>query len=436
MQTRNILTRLYESAVKAADPSSQIRAHANHILSTHAHYGFRRTVLLAAGKAAPAMASALLDCTGGIIDKGLIVTGHGMLEGHDFSRYPDIEVMEASHPMPDGSSLQAARKAMDLFQQETRAEDTLVICLISGGASSLICAPAGEVLLEEKVQVIDALMRAGAGIHELNTVRKHLSAIKGGRLMEAAHPSMVISLIVSDVPDDDISAIASGPTAPDSTTASDALAVLDKYSISPLPATVLAQLLTEQRGLCPETPGNDNPIFDRTENIVIMNNRTALEGALNQARAFSLNAEVIEEMVTGDVAHAAVLMAAQSAERLKSENLPICLISGGETTSAIRGNGMGGRNMELALRFAMELEDLRGITMLSAGTDGIDGPTDAAGAIVDTNTIREAMQLNLAAEKYLDNSDSYNFFKQAGGLFITGPTGTNVMDIQLVIVGA
>jgi len=434
VQVKNILEKLYDAAIKAADPSAQVKAYANNVLSSHAHFGFRRTVLLAVGKAAPSMARALLESTGGIVDRGLVITTRGSLKGYDFSASPAIETIEAAHPLPDQSSLMASGKALEMLY-ETQAEDTLAICLLSGGASSLLSAPARGVLLDEKNSIIRALLYSGADIVEINTVRKHLSAVKGGRLAEAAYPSMVMSLIVSDVLGDDISVIASGPTAPDPTSASDALAVLDKYGISP-PATVLQQLLSEQRGIVSRTPIANDPVFERTENIVILNNRDALEGVLKQAETFSLNAEILEEPVTGDVGKAAVLLAARSAERLKSGNLPVCLISGGETTVNVKGRGQGGRNMELALRFALELEDLSGITMLSAGTDGIDGPTDAAGAIVDTNTVREALESGLDAKAYLDNNDSYNFFRRSRGLFVPGPTGTNVMDIQFVIIGA
>lgn len=434
MQVKNILEKLYDAAIKAADPAAQVKAYANNILSSHAHFGFRRTVLLAVGKAAPSMAMALLESTGGIVDRGLVITSRGSLKGHDFSASPGIEAIESAHPLPDQSSLMASGKALEMLY-ETQAEDTLVICLLSGGASSLLSAPAKGVLFDEKNNIIKTLLYSGADIMETNTVRKHLSAVKGGRLAEAAYPSMVMSLIVSDVQGDDISVIASGPTAPDPTSASDALAVLDKYGISP-PATVLQQLLSEQRGIVSRTPIANDPVFERTENIVILNNRDALEGVLKQAEAFSLNAEILDEPVMGDVGKAAVLMAARSAERLKSGNLPVCLISGGETTVNVNGKGQGGRNMELALRFALELDDLSGITMLSAGTDGIDGPTEAAGAIVDTNTVREALESGLDAKTYIDNNDSYNYFRRTRGLFITGPTGTNVMDVQFVIIGA
>jgi glycerate-2-kinase len=434
MQVRSTLEKLFEAAINAADPAAHVSTYANHILSSHAHYGFSRTVMLAAGKAAPSMASALLDSTGGIVDRGLVITSPGSIEGYDFSTYPGIEAIEAAHPVPDESSLMAAGKALEMLY-ETQSDDTLVICLLSGGASSLLSAPAKAVLFEEKQSVLGNLLNSGADIFEINTVRKHLSAVKGGRLAEALYPSMVISLIVSDVPGDDISTIASGPTAPDPTTATDALAVLDKYCITP-PATVLQQILSEQRGIIDSTPDGDSHVFERAENIVILNNQTALEGALRQAEAFSLNAEILEEQVSGDVAKAAVLMAAKSAERLKSGSLPVCLISGGETTLSVKGTGKGGRNMELALMFAIELEDLSCITVLSAGTYGSDGPTDAAGAIVDTNTVREALASGIDAEACLSNNDSYNFFRKAGGLLVTGPTGTNVMDIQLIFVGA
>lgn len=434
MQVENLLKKLYEASIEAANPAAMVAACANNILSTHAHFGFRRTVLVAAGKAAPAMAEALLQSTGGIVDRGLVITKHGYMEGYDFSFYKKIETMEAGHPIPDENSLQAGAKALALVREE-QAEDTLIIMLISGGGSSLMCAPAGEIKFEEKQEVFDKLLTCGADISEMNTVRKHLSALKGGMLMQEAGQSKVISLIVSDVPGDDVSLIASGPTVADPSTATDALAVLTKYAITP-PATVLAHLLSVQRGLTPDTPDEDSTVFERTENLVILNNHTALEGALNRAHAFSLNAVILDDPVTGDVGQAALLLAAKAAAKLKSDNLPICLISGGETTVKVTGDGKGGRNMELALRFAMELEGLAGITMLSAGTDGIDGPTDAAGAIVSTSTVPGARNKGIEPEFYLRQNNSYNFFKDTGGLFITGPTGTNVMDIQFIIVGA
>lgn len=433
MKAENILRELYHAAIKAADPAETVQAYTNNILSTHAHYGFKRTLLLAVGKAAPNMAKALLDSTGSIVDEGILITKHGHMAGFNLEQYPQIETYEAGHPMPDDEGIMASTRVLDMLQSKG-GPDTLIICLLSGGASALMCAPAAGVSMREKQDVTSSLLLSGADIAEINTVRKHLSAIKGGRLMETAYPSRVISLIVSDVPGDDPGVIASGPTAPDTTNATHALAVLDKYGITP-PATVLAHLLSTQRGLIADTPDENSPIFENAENVILLNNRTALEGALNKTVAFSLEAEILNDNLQGDVGKAALWLAPRSAEKLKSEHLPICLICGGETTVQVKGKGQGGRNMELALRFALELEGLAGIAMLSAGTDGTDGITEAAGAIITSRTIQQARAKGIDPEQYLEDNDSYNFFKTAGGLFVTGPTGTNVMDIQLILVG-
>jgi glycerate 2-kinase len=273
----------------------------------------------------------------------------------------------------------------------------------------------------------------------LNTIRKHISNVKGGRLAEIAYPVRVISLILSDVIGDRLDVIASGPTAPDRTTFQDALAVLEKYSLADkIPLSVLDILRRGSQGLIPETPKENSIVFRTVENIIIGSNKKALEAAKTKARELNLHAEIISTEITGEARNIGKWLAKVALETHKnfrtSHHKPLCLISGGETTVTVKGNGIGGRNMELALAFALEIEGIEGITLLSAGTDGTDGPTDAAGAIVNGETIRKAKFLGIDAEEYLKNNDSYHFFERIECLFVTGPTGTNVMDIQIVVI--
>jgi glycerate-2-kinase len=281
------------------------------------------------------------------------------------------------------------------------------------------------------------LLMAGANISELNTVRKHVSGVKGGRLAEIAYPAHMISLILSDVIGDRIDVIASGPTSPDTTTYNDALQVLEKYRIRNKALPSVAEVLEKGRkGIIPETPKEGARIFERLENIIIGSNRIALMAAKEEAEKRGLGVEMISSELSGEAKDAGRWLAEKALEIKNSKPLQrtLCLISGGETTVTVEGTGLGGRNMELALSFALEIKDVAGITLLSAGTDGTDGPTDSAGAIVDWKTAIRARDLGINPETYLDNNDSYNFFKKTDELFITGPTGTNVMDIQIMVI--
>ncbi|HOP41418.1 MAG TPA: MOFRL family protein, partial [Geobacteraceae bacterium] len=263
----------------------------------------------------------------------------------------------------------------------------------------------------------------------------HLSRVKGGRLAALISPARTISLILSDVIGDDLDVIASGPTAADSTTYRDAIAVIERYELTDrIPAEAAAHLALGARGDIPETPKEGNPVFLRVENRIIGSNRVALEAALTAARAMGLTAEITTSRMTGEASEAAHKLATTAIERQKSRHgTPLCLLSGGETVVQVRGTGTGGRNMELALCFALEIAGADGITLLSAGTDGTDGPTDAAGALVNGNTIPAAERGR--ALDFLRNNDSYTYFREIGGLFITGPTGTNVMDVQILLIG-
>ena len=311
------------------------------------------------------------------------------------------------------------------------------MCLISGGGSALLVSPSEGISLAEKQELTGLLLRSGADIHELNTVRKHISRVKGGRLAEIAYPAHIISLIISDVIGDSLDVIASGPTSPDHSTYADALGVLEKYGlINECPESILAYLSKGAKGSFPETPKEGDVIFERVENTIIGNNRMAIECAKKKAEEMGFHAEIRSTALSGEARNVGKRLAREAMEirKARTTGRPVCLISGGETTVTVHGNGRGGRNMELALAFAIEIEGIDGIALLSSGTDGTDGPTDAAGAIVDGQTTQKARNLGLDPGTYLRHNDSYTFFGRIGELFITGPTETNVMDMQMVLI--
>ena len=314
------------------------------------------------------------------------------------------------------------------------------MCLISGGGSALFVYPYNGITLEDKQISTDLLLKAGADINELNAVRKHISRVKGGRFVEIAYPAKVFALIISDVLGDKLDVIASGPTSPDRSTFQDALNVIDKYKLkAEIPGSVIDILNRGREGLVPETPKGGDPVFRTVKNTIIGNNQKVLDAAKDEAQALGFEAEIIASNISGEARDVGRWFAGRASEirnalTLKKEKKQVCLISGGETTVTVRGSGKGGRNTELALGFAREIEDTQGITFLSAGTDGTDGPTDAAGAIVDGSTIGKAKSLGLNPDEYLANNDSYNFFKHIDSLFVTGPTGTNVMDVQILLI--
>ena len=385
--------------------------------------------VIGGGKATFSAAKALDEVLGERIKRGCI-----NIKGNMRKRLKQIKVIEAGHPIPNERGYEGAREIMDIAKEAKKSD--LVFCVITGGASALMPLPAENIALEDKKKVTDQLLKCGATISEINTVRKHISRVKGGRLAEIAYPSRVISLILSDVIGDRLDIIASGPTSPDNTTYQDALRVLVQYKlIDTSPRSVVGVLERGIKGLLPETPKGGSPIFEKANNIIIGSNKKALAGAKTEAEKL-LHVEILSSEITGEARDVGKWLA-QKAKEIKSSrssNRPLCLISGGETTVTVKGNGIGGRNMELALSFAMEIEGIEGITLLSAGTDGTDGPTDAAGAIVDGQTEVKARATGVSPEEYLRNNDSYNFFKKIDGLFITGPTGTNVMDVQIVVI--
>ncbi|MFN3479443.1 MAG: glycerate kinase [Thermodesulfovibrionales bacterium] len=435
---------IFYAALKAVDPYFAIKIYADKIRVSYQKGDFKRLFIVGFGKAAYSMAKAMEDNLGDLVDSGIVITKYGHANNSRFkiqdSKYFSLQpsafsIFEAGHPVPDENGLIGTEEIIRLLKKADK--NTLVVCLISGGGSALLVSPYEGISLAEKQEITELLLKSGADINELNTVRKHISKVKGGRLAEIAYPAKVISLILSDVIGDRLDVIASGPTAPDRTTFNDALKILEKYGlIDKAPRSIIEVLEKGTKGLIPETPKEGNKIFENVENIIIGSNRIALEAAKKKAEELGFHAEIISSEVRGEARDIGRWLAdIARTKRLNSSNRLNCLISGGETIVTVKGNGLGGRNMELALSFAMEIEGTDRITLLSAGTDGTDGPTDAAGAIVDGKTIRKAKAIGLNPEEYLNDNDSYNFFKKIGELFITGPTGTNVMDIQIMVIG-
>ncbi|HYA14472.1 MAG TPA: glycerate kinase [Syntrophales bacterium] len=426
---------IFHAALKAVNPYELIKEHIDQIRSIYREGDYRKLYVISFGKAAYSMTKAVADLADDLLTEGIMVTKYGHVLESGIS--DKIAIFEAAHPLPDFQGVLATEKIIALLEEAER--QTLVVCLISGGGSALLVAPHKDISLSEKQEVTRLLLKAGANIHELNTVRKHLSRIKGGRLAEIAYPATVLSLILSDVIGDPLDVIASGPTAPDQTTFRDALKVINFYGLgNKIPEKARLILVQGTRGEISETPKEGNPVFARVQNIIVGNNIKAIEAAKKEAEGQGYQAIIISTELKGEARDVAVWLAdkaIEASQKLIGESQgKICLISGGETTVIVLGNGLGGRNMELALAFAQEIKGKKGIILLSAGTDGTDGPTDAAGAIVDGRTIDRAETSGVNPQDYLKNNDSYNFFKATGGLFITGPTGVNVMDLQIILI--
>lgn len=417
--------RIFRAALDAADPYRAVAERKDYIAEAFRRENFGRLVVVGFGKASAAMAAAVEDTLGDILDTGIIITKFSHVGDRKFHK---IRTHEAGHPVPDESGQRATEEILNLLKGAD--EKTLLVCLVSGGGSALLAAPAEGISLSDKQAVTTALLKAGAGINELNAVRKHISRVKGGRLARAAYPARVMSLLISDVIGDSPDVIASGPTAPDSSTWQDAIGVIDKYGAK-VPESVVELLRKGAEGSLPDSPKPGDFIFEKVENIIVGSNKLALSAAREEAEILGFSTELLTSTLCGEAREAARWLASAASRRRKR---PACLIAGGETTVTVRGTGKGGRNTELALAFSLEVEGKDGITLLSAGTDGTDGPTDAAGAVVDGSTAPDARRAGMDPREYLDNNDSYTFFERAGGLLKTGPTGTNVMDVDIILL--
>jgi len=412
---------ILQAAIKAGDVGPLVRRALESMDLSRA----RRILVVGAGKASGAMAQALEGVLGDRISAGLVVVKDGYT-----APTRKIRLLEAGHPIPDERGLRAANEILAVAR--SAGADDLVIVLISGGGSALAPCPAPPITLEEKQALTRLLLAAGANINELNAVRRHCSLFKGGRLARAAGPASVLALVLSDVIGDPLDVIASGPTAPDQTTYADALAILERFELrAKAPRAVVEHLERGARGEIPENPKADDPIFRRVQNRVIGNNSLVVEAAVRQAEALGLRPSFVTRALSGE----AWEVAEEFCGLATSVTPPACLVAGGETTVTVRGNGVGGRCQEFALAAALAIQGKEDVLVLAAGTDGTDGPTDAAGALADGDTITKAARRNLDARASLEANDSYRFFSDLGDLITTGPTNTNLLDLYLLLVG-
>lgn len=392
----------------------------------------RRVVVVGAGKASGTMAEAVEAVLDGVPLEGLVAVKERREPG---SRR--VRVVESGHPIPDARGEAAGEEILRLARDA--GPDDLVLCLISGGGSALTPSPVPGVALAEKQAVTRLLLECGATINELNAVRKHLSRLKGGQLARAAHPAPVVALLLSDVIGDPLDVIASGPTAPDPTTYDDALAVLDRFGLrARVPATVRAHLEAGARGEVADTPKPGDPTLASVTNVVIGNNGLVVNAAVEEARRLGFTPCLLTRRLQGEAREVARVFAAVLDEIARSGSpvgRPACVIAGGETTVTIRGRGTGGRCQEFALALVPELAAMRDIVVLAAGTDGSDGPTDAAGAVVDPITLERSCGQGLDIRRALAENDSHAIFAALGDLVVTGPTGSNLMDVYVGLVG-
>lgn len=428
---------IFNAALKAADAAKAVSRHLRVDGQSididgrlYSLTNYRKIFVVGAGKGSAQMCKALAELIGDWLYGGIIITKYGYAVP-----VKKIAIIEAGHPIPDENGLRATKRVLSLLRQTT-SED-LVINLISGGGSALLCSPADGVPFHEKQEISRLLLRCGAPIGEINAIRKHISKVKGGHLARLAYPSTLISLILSDVVGDSISDIASGPTAPDPSTFSDCQTMLDRYKLRTEKSGSIGRLIDKgSAGEIEETPKPGDPIFNNVVNVVIGSNRLAVIAAKEQAEALGYHVKVIDDLAEGEatelaVAHAAVIKEIYHSGRFRRST---CVISGGESTVTVRGDGLGGRNQEFAVATALELDGLDGVVALIGGTDGTDGPTEAAGGIVDGGTVRRGKIKGLDPRDYLNRNDSYHYLQATDDLLVTGPTFTNVMDLRVFII--
>lgn len=428
-KVRSRLSSIYNAAVARVQPYNLVKEHEKIVRNEWQRGGYNKLILLGFGKGAYPMAVSFEEIFYNIITAGAVITNYGGTKMFKDKGLKKITLYESAHPVPDNNSVVAAKKLVRILRGAD--ESTLVVVLISGGGSALFAYPYEGITLGEKIAITKMLISSGADITEINTVRKHISHVKGGRLAELAYPARVLSLILSDVISDSLDVIASGPCAPDTTTYGDALEVLKKYSLfDKAPKAIREVLIKGLKGRIPETPKAHIPIFNKVTNTIIGSNEMALYGARERAVRMGYDTKILSHVLSGEAKDAGAWLA----KIVMETKAPACLICGGETTVTVTGKGLGGRNQELALAFAMNIKGSKDINMLSAGTDGIDGPTDAAGAFASSDTVKHAARMGLNPKVFLQDNNSYGFFKAIDSLFITGQTGTNVMDIQVILI--
>ncbi len=440
---RDDLRKIRQAALHAVDPAAAVRRYLQVTEGELRVAGqnwplaqLERIWLLSAGKAAVPMAEAAVALLGAHLATGIVVTKYEHATGSTLPQR--VQVIEAGHPVPDEAGRRGAAAMLELLAESSPRD--LVLALLSGGGSALLPLPVPGVTLPELQTTTELLLRSGATIAELNAVRKHLSRLKGGQLARAAAPAPLVALILSDVVGDPLDVIASGPTVPDPTTYAEAWAVLGRYGLrSEVPATVSTHLRAGLAGERPETPKPGAPLFEQVYNQLIGSNRQAALAAVETARRLGYHALLLTTFVEGEAREVAQVAAAlakgirRHGDPLKP---PACLVWGGETTVTVRGAGKGGRNQELALAAAQALAGWENVAVMALATDGTDGPTDAAGAVIDGSTVRRARELGLDPQAALKQNDAYPLLAATGDLLRLGPTGTNVNDLLVILVGA
>jgi len=392
---------------------------------------FKNIYVVGAGKASAPMAVALEELLLPKITDGVVVVKYGHSK-----KTKKIKIVEAGHPIPDKNSLLGTKKILELIDRA--GQNDLVFVLLSGGGSALLEMLPGEIELNDLENLNNALLSSGASIDEINTVRKHVSLVKGGQLLSRTNSATVITLILSDVISDPLESIASGPTAPDPTTFSQALSILQKYDLlSKTAPSILNRIKQGIEGKIKETPDENDKIFRRAQNIILGNNLLALKKAREIAVQAGFKSLILTDRINGEVREIAKVLAAVFESSVKNKEplgSPGCFLLGGEPTVTIKGAGLGGRNQEMVLAMLLYLKNVKQpFYFCSVGTDGTDGPTDAAGAWIDENSFRKTLELNLDPAAFLDENDSYHFFKQTNQHIKTGPTGTNVMDLMIFL---
>jgi hydroxypyruvate reductase len=433
------VARILSAALEAVEPSSAVNQHVTrkgsllyigekeYDLETYA-----QVYVVGAGKAGAPMSSAIAGILGDKLTNGIVIVKEGHAPPGQIES--PINILEAGHPIPDERGLRGTELILGLLEAAT--VDELVICLLSGGGSALLTAPVQGMSLDDFSRLTSTLLASGATINEINCIRKHLSQIKGGKLALAASPATLVSLILSDVVGDPLDVIASGPTVPDTTTFGDALDIISSYSLEEnIPPSINTHLQRGARGEVPETPKPGDPIFDKLHNQIIASNRQAAFAARAQAEAEGFNALVLTTFLQGEAKQTGPILASILRQIASSGDpipRPACLIAGGETTVTLRGDGLGGRNQELALSAVGELAGLEDVCLVTLASDGGDGPTDAAGAVVTGNSLARGKSLGLSTMKSLADNDSYHYFSPLGDLIITGPTMTNVNDLVFI----
>lgn len=440
-RARKASLQILKAALDSVDPQVTIKSHIHRIGNilkvddlTFDLDKLQRVFVVGGGKASGAMAEAVEEILGDKLIGGFINVLRGT---KSYFKTRKILLHEAGHPIPDEDGVEGARKIVQIVNKAKKGD--LVICLISGGGSALMPLPVTGITVQDKQKLTEALLKCGATIDEINAVRKHISELKGGQLAKAAYPATLVSLILSDVVGDLLDTIASGPTAPDKTTFNDAILILRKYNLwkDLTPETITKRLEAGLRGEIPETPKPDDKAFDKTYSVVVGNNRYAALAACRKAESLGFNSMLLSSMVEGEARHVGTAYAGIMKEILHSNNpipKPAVVVAGGETTVTATGSGKGGRNQELVLSAASKVNGLKGVAIASINTDGIDGPTDAAGAIADGQTTARAKEKKLVPMKFLINNDSFHFFLKLDDLIFTGPTGTNVSDLTVMVV--